>query len=163
VGFLALNHRRRVTEWEDLGLLTQQVVGLGWNGDCSLGRGRKWWRDWSLHGLGDLLQNDLVEHLTQGTKETLPSIPDRAQASHSENHTWCPTVVLLGGSAGNGERDRKTWFGVAPWMPTRPCACPASRLKKERGISNKDMNGLRIWMGKLTRLKQGPGATPHCV
>ena len=39
--------------------------------------------------------------------------------------------------------------------------CPASRPKKESGISNRDISGFVD--GTLSCLKQGPGATPHRV
>ena len=42
------------------------------------------------------------------------------------------------------------------------CACPASRPKKEPGVSNRDISGLTD-SGTLTCLKRDPGATPHRV
>ena len=41
------------------------------------------------------------------------------------------------------EKTAERWCWAAPQTPTRPCAaCPALRLKKEPGVSNRGMNGL---------------------
>ena len=41
------------------------------------------------------------------------------------------------------------------------CTCPASRLKKDPRVSNRNASGLR--MRELTCLKQGPEAVPYGV
>ena len=41
--------------------------------------------------------------------------------------------------------------GLHPAGPTKPCACPASRPKKEPGVSNRDANALmkgRVYMSE---------------
>lgn len=48
-----------------------------------------------------------------------------------------------------------------PMEAYKPCACPASRLKKEPRDSKEDINSLMH--RDLTCLKQGPRVTPHSV
>ena len=43
----------------------------------------------------------------------------------------------------------------------KACTCPSLRPKKEPAVCNRNMDGLM--KGDLTSLKQGSGATPHCV
>ena len=51
-------------------------------------------------------------------------------------------------------------------QPCKPCACPASRPKKEPGVSNRNINdfmdrvSLPFWSKVL---EQGPGATLHLL